>query len=345
MPSQMQPLSAHLERGWDLINQGDVQGAWISAQRSLEVNEHSAEAHHLMGYVKALEGKSEEALDHYQRAIDLEDGFIEAMLSAAELLIHPVHDFESAHRLIEEAYDYAETPDELADVLLLKFDAFMHNEQRDEALAVANRFPEGPFDNPQLIFLMGRAWLDLEVLDRAEPLLLESLKRFPTQSDVHHALGTFYELQGKASEAVASFLRARQLDSDGPRVAWSLSLEAFETLVEQTFKQASDKTSELLKASVVIVSDMPGAEVVSEGIDPRAGLWWHLDPLSQRPHRLFIYQKNLERACASPSELQDELLELIEDEVSELQSTSQSPGALPNLPHIARDSREKSEKL
>ena len=52
----MDQFSAHLDRGWDLVQRGDTRGAEASARRALEIDPQSPEAFNLLGYVAALEG-------------------------------------------------------------------------------------------------------------------------------------------------------------------------------------------------------------------------------------------------------------------------------------------------
>ena len=46
----MDQFSAHLDRGWDLVQRGDAYGAEHSARRALELNGESPEAYNLLGY-------------------------------------------------------------------------------------------------------------------------------------------------------------------------------------------------------------------------------------------------------------------------------------------------------
>src|SRR6187431_1442225 len=115
----MDQFSAHLDRGWDLVQRGDPRGAEVSARRALEIDSQSPEAYNLLGYVAALKGEFEEAIDHYRQAIALDD-----------------------------------TYDEVVDALLLKFDALLGKGEVDQASAVSERFPPGPFENPNHVFLV-----------------------------------------------------------------------------------------------------------------------------------------------------------------------------------------------
>src|SRR3954466_9101767 len=111
----MDQFSAHLDRGWDLIPRGDFEGAQRSAEKSLELDAESPEAYNLLGFVSAALGDHEGALEHYRHALSLDDSFVEAMLNAAEVLIHPLHDFDAAINLVDEALEWTEGADEVAD--------------------------------------------------------------------------------------------------------------------------------------------------------------------------------------------------------------------------------------
>src|SRR5688500_20088347 len=101
----MDQFAAHLDRGWDLVVRGDLAGALLSAQKSLELDAESPEAHNLIGYIHAAEGNAEEALEHYKQAIELDETFVEAMLNAAEVMIHPIRDFDGAIGMVDDALE------------------------------------------------------------------------------------------------------------------------------------------------------------------------------------------------------------------------------------------------
>ncbi len=79
----MDRLSAHLDRGWELVTQGDLNGAMASAEQTLELDGDSPDAHNLIGYIHAANGNLDLALDHYRQAIELDEHYLEAMLNAA----------------------------------------------------------------------------------------------------------------------------------------------------------------------------------------------------------------------------------------------------------------------
>ena len=51
--------------GQGLVQRGDSRGAELSARRALEIDTQSPEAHNLLGYVAALQGDFEDAIDNF----------------------------------------------------------------------------------------------------------------------------------------------------------------------------------------------------------------------------------------------------------------------------------------
>ncbi|MFW5925398.1 MAG: tetratricopeptide repeat protein [Myxococcota bacterium] len=314
----MDQFSAHLDRGWDLVTRGDYAGALVSARKSLEIDAESPEAHNLLGFIHAAEGNAEEALEHYKQAIDIDESFIEAMLNAAEVLIHPLHDFGSALEMVEDALDYCDSPDEIADATLLKLDALLHMGERDKATALLNGLPDGPFENPHLDFLIGRTRFELGDLEGAAPRIRRAVEQEPDNADARYYLGLLLEAEGDARGATVAFLQTRDLDAKVPPPPWSLPADQFERKVQAAIHRLPESLGERLDGALVVVVDSPGAEVVADGVDPRVLIL--LEDLDEgtedaRVRRLFVYQRNAERVTPSIAELEDELVRTLEREV------------------------------
>lgn len=323
----MDQFTAHLDRGWDLIHRGDLRGAQLSAEKALEIDGQAPEAHNLLGFVKAGQGQPDDALESYRTALALDDTFVEAMLNAAEVLIHPLHDFEGALGMIEEALDLADNADETADALLLKYDAYMHQGDREGARRVVQSFPAGPFENARLDFLVGRAYFESGNHLMAQGLLEHAIYAEPSFGDAHHTLALVHEAQGNSDLMVRSFLRAREADMLLGAPSWAPTSDAFYVLALTAIKQLAAPLQEALKDAEVFISDMPGAEVVADGVDPRISALLDAsdraaagsegdDTDTGRVRRIFFYQRNIERAVDEASELPEEIALVLEEELT-----------------------------
>ncbi|MFW6050113.1 MAG: tetratricopeptide repeat protein [Myxococcota bacterium] len=314
----MDQFSAHLDRGWDLVSRGDLAGAMLSARKSLELDAESPEAHNLLGFIHAAEGQAEEALDHYRQAIDIDETFVEAMLNAAEVLIHPMRDFDGAMEMIEDALDYCETPDEIADATLLKLDALLHKGERERAADLLDTLPDGPFENPHLDFLIGRARYELGDVEGAEPRIRQAVEREPQNADARYYLGLILEARNDVRGATVAFLQARELDLKTSPPPWSLPLDQFERKVQSAIRRLPEHMASRLEGALVVVVDAPGAEVVAEGVDPRVAVLIEDLQGEEGGHqvgRVFVYQRNVERATPGILELEDELVRVLDHEL------------------------------
>jgi Tfp pilus assembly protein PilF len=317
----MDQFTAHIDRGWDLIHRGDLRGAQISAEKSIELDAQSPEAYNLLGYVRAAQGAAEDALESYKQAIALDDTFVEAMLNAAEVLIHPLHDFDAAIGMVEEALDFAENDDEVADALLLKYDAYMHQGDKAGATRVAAGLPMGPFESPRLAFLVGRAHFETGGLPQAKGLLAHAIEREPENGDAHYTLALVHEAEGAAVAMVEAFLRAREMDLAMLPAPWAISRDTFTARVRDALSRLPVPLQQVVDGAQVVVAELPGAEVVADGIDPRLRVLLDTAPRNGQPSaptrvvRMFVYQRNVERSAEDPEALDEELYFAIEDEI------------------------------
>src|SRR5580700_1528409 len=230
-------LTAHLDRGWDLAQKGDAPGAVACAKRALELDPQSPEVHNLMGFAAALGGEADQALEYYRLAISLDETYFEAMLNAAEIMISPLGDFDGALIQIEDAFDYAETDEEVADCILLRVDALMAKGDYEEAKRAMKMLPDGPLGGPSYLFLIGRAWYELGQIDKAAPLIEQAAKVDPESSDAHYYLGLVRDEQGDPRGAAEALVRSRALDALRAPPPWTPSTEAFMAVVRASIEK------------------------------------------------------------------------------------------------------------
>jgi Flp pilus assembly protein TadD len=317
----MDQLTAHLDRGWDLAQKGDAMGAGACARRALELDPKSPEVYNLLGYAAAMGGDTEEALEHYRSALALDETYLEAMLNAAEVLVSPCGDWDEAIEMCNEALDYAETKEEIADCVLLKVDALLGKGQQEEAAKVLRQLPPPPYATPHYGYLVGRAYYEVGDLDKATPLIEEAVKVDPGHADARYYLGMIKDEQGDRAAATDAFLHARGHDLAEPRPAWAPSAEAFGAIVESVVGRLDKGCALFMRESEVYCLDVVGAELVVDGVDPRALVLFDTLPTDgehKKRGRVFIYQRSVERAAGSLEAMADELAHALDHEYTSL---------------------------
>lgn len=308
----MDQFSAHLDRAWDLVAKGDTRAALSSAEEAKALDPKSPEVWNLLGYIRAAEGDAEEALEHYRQAIALDDGYLEPLLNAAELLVYPLGEYDEAIALCDEALEFAESTEEIADAMLLKVDAHLARGDTKTATGILDEMPSGPFESASYDMLIGRAQYDVGRFEDARRHLERALEKDDRLPDAHYYLGALEDERGRSAEARRRFLAARSLDLLQARAAWSVPPSEFERLLRASI-DAHPELRQALADVEVHAADYPGIEVVADGVDPRSPLLF--DGAPTRPGavaaRVFVYQRNVERLCHGVASLREELPALL----------------------------------
>jgi len=317
----MDQLSAHLDRGWDLAQRGDAPGATACAKRALEIDPQSPEVHNLLGYTAALNGDADEALEHYRQAIALDDTYFEAMLNASEVLLHPLGEWEEAISMCEDAHELAETAEEQADCLLLKVEALIALGRSDDALKTMSLIPDKPFENPSYTFLIGRSYYELGRLEKAAPYIEDAARRDALSADAQYYLGLVRDERGDARGATEALLRSRGIDAQRLPPTWSPSPDTFASMVRGVLSRLDVALARYVRGADVFVVDLPGPEIVVDGVDPRALLLLEQAPPTEEggapgPLRLFVYQRNVERVAGSLEAMEEETAGALEREIA-----------------------------
>jgi hypothetical protein len=95
--------------------------------------------------------------------------------------------------------------------------------------------------------------------------------------------------------------------------------DAFERRVQAAMTKVQGSAARFIEGALVIVADLPGAEVVAEGVDPRIPVL--LDDLSPegvppRAGRVFVYQRNVERLATEMVQMEEEIARALADEIA-----------------------------
>lgn len=310
------------------MQRGDTRGAEASARRALELDPNSPEAHNLLGFVAALEGDGEEAIEAYRQAIALDDTYLEAMLNAAEVYIHPLGDFDQAIEMCDQALDLAEVDEEIIDALLLKFDALLGKGETEAATAVVAKIPAGPYDNPNHAFLIGRAHYEIGDFDKAAALIEEAAGKDTRHAEASYYLGLIRDERGDMRGATQAFIKARELDLEMGVPPWAPGRDVFQSVAEKAVTGLDPVLSRYVEGADVYVSDVPGMELVAEGVDPRALVL--LDGLADDEHertvrgaederpcgRVFVYALNVVRLAGNFDAIEREITLALEREIT-----------------------------
>ncbi len=313
----MDRFSAHMDRSLDLVTRGKVTLALAAAHQALEISPENPEVHNLIGYVHAMGGDFDNALENYKKAIDLDEWYLEPILNAAELLVHPDADPDEAIRLCRRAAEMDLSAQELADVALVEVDALLGTGREEIARERISQI--GEIDSLPAAYqtILGRALLDLGEIDEAKKLVNRSLNLDPNISDTWYCSGLIAREEGRRIDAVTAFLATRERDLKLPRVPWAIAAGDLDKIVSDLIGDMKQGFRETLNGTRVVVADYPGKDQILQEIDPREVVYAQsVNPDRKAFDTLWIFSQNLERVI-SPLNMEDGLRKLIENEIGD----------------------------
>jgi len=247
--------AAHLDRGWALLDRGDVVAARTSVEHAQEVRPDDPDASVLLGAIALAEGDPAEALRCYERAAELDPEYLEPYVAAAQVCLFDLEDPGRALGFCEDALELEHlTAFEALDVGLLQAECILaqaaHVAGGRAAAGLTPLNLEGSFEGSAEPPLDGpESGAEVPSLGQAEDLAvvvatLELAARGPTQAD----------LQSR-DPVIAEAAEALMLDGDG------------EPLDEDEQRDRVARAFQLVMRWARLKLDLGAVEVATEQLD------------------------------------------------------------------------------
>src|SRR5690349_11060990 len=97
--------AAHLDRGWALLDRGDLAAARTSVQHAQDVRPDDPDAAVLLGAIALAEGNAQDSLRCYDRAIEMDGEYLEPYAAAAAVCLYELDDPARALRYVSDALE------------------------------------------------------------------------------------------------------------------------------------------------------------------------------------------------------------------------------------------------
>ena len=255
----------------------------------------------------------------------------ETLTEAEWTQVDKIHDLlddgeaESARRALDELLRRRpDHPDLRIEDATLKLDA----NQPSQALA-ALAGAERSADPARYFFLRAMAHHELSRFAEAEADALRALAVHPGDAAAHDLLSRSRDHMGDKEGAAEASEAAAELDPENFPEPLELSDAEFDALVEKAIADLPDKVREKLDELPVLVQPLPSTEMLTEADPPLSpdllGLFVGRHIFSQShtavpgaPGAIFLFRKNLLRACADADELAREIRVTVQHEVGHL---------------------------
>lgn len=320
-------VSEQVARGWELLEAGDLDGARAALEQARELADRDVngrsrgadgnpELLFLGAVIAEHEGDVEKALEDCLRAHMLDPEEFAYLLGAAELAMNALEDPVAALAMSDRALELATEDDELIAALLIKAEALvsMGNPEGEdsEAREILDELAGCAIDDPGILCRLGDLRMALGDVDAAAAAYTAAAKEDASWADAFHGLGLVYQERGDHEDMVQAWLQVRALDLAAPLPSLHLDADEFERIASNAMAELPQEAIDRLANVPVFVEDLPSEELIREGTDPRLlGLFAPEKPSMEGQalslNAIYLFQRNLERECASPDELAEEI--------------------------------------
>jgi predicted Zn-dependent protease with MMP-like domain/Flp pilus assembly protein TadD len=315
----------------DAFDRGDFARALAKADAACARDPGSVAAHHYRAAALAELGRLEESRAAYAEALRADPDDAEALLGAADLHVTRLQAPDADRELAEEGLALArrgakrakKLGDEPLEAEFALLEGMAQNQlgeckaalaRLDAALAVVP-------DDPDALLERGIALFELCRFADARSQLQKLLERQPDEPWAHHYLGLVLERGNDRDRADAEkrFDRARRLaPAEFPRPV-RLAPDAFDEAVEAALASLPEPIKVHLGNVAVTVEELPADSDLTASDPPLSpailgvfrgssyGQRSSMDPWSQLPSSIVLYQKNLERFAATKRELIEQI--------------------------------------
>ena len=317
----------YLDKAYDAIERRAYNEAIQWCKKAIDVDGSAPEAHHARGEALDASGMWEEALQAFDRALERDPEFVDALLSKAEILADSPDRGEEALPLCARAESVLATLDEdqylLAESFFIRGKALHTLDRLDEALEEYEKALALVPDQPEYLVEKGILLFSLIDYEGAEEVLRLALKTDPDNPDVQYTLGLVFEKTGHEAEALEAFAAAHRLEPTRHPPILRVARERFEAEVEKALAAIPAELGKHLENVVVTVEDTPARDWLTEsGHDPQIlGVFegptqnQQANGVPAMPARITLFQRNLEKMCETEENLMDEIRVTVMHEV------------------------------
>ncbi|MGB7746807.1 MAG: tetratricopeptide repeat protein [Verrucomicrobiia bacterium] len=195
---------AHNNLGNDLLLAGQADDAITHFQKAVEIQADYSEAYNNLGNALLQEGRVDEAITHYQKALEIKPNYAEAYSNLGNALLQKGRVDEAiAHfqKALEIQPEYAKAHYNLGNALLQKG-------RVDEAIAHFQEAVEIRFDYAEACNNLGNALLQEGRVDEAIAHYEKALEINPGYAEARNNLGNALLQKGRVDEAILQFQKA-----------------------------------------------------------------------------------------------------------------------------------------
>ena len=308
-----------LDEGEQSFYEGNYEVALGRFEEVIALESDDAEAHYLRARSLFYVGRDEEAEEAYDRALDLAPDFAPALIHKAELFVRAFGWCDDALDLLDEAESFTLHRDDKIEASFVRGLAQLERAEYRLALEPLNRAVRGDAEWSEALRERGICRFYLWRFEDAVRDLERAAARDPGDAEAHYLLAMALERLGRDAAATRAYEKAATIDPHSFHSPLRTSKDDFERIVSHALEDLPEDFRVRFDHLKVVVEPLPEREL---GVAPDAfgcSMPASGDDASVhamlRPCVVVMFQRNLERACADPRSLRDEIAKTVLHEV------------------------------
>jgi predicted Zn-dependent protease with MMP-like domain/Flp pilus assembly protein TadD len=313
--SRIDRLISLCDRGMELLEEGDLDGAEKQLENARRIDPKHAEVVRLDAAVATADGDADRALTLFAQLAELDVEDATPWLSAAHILLYSEDRPADALVKIDRALELLDDDEALLDAVLIRADILIALDRKGEARETLAELASNAIDDPGAALAIGEAHLAAEDATGALRWFGRATGDPEVGTDALHLSGCAHEALDQKAEQLALWRQVRVRDAAAPWPEWHLEHDEFEKIAAAALAELPARAKELLKDVPVLIDDLPAEGLVDDGFDPRAlGLIDGPNLVEQsvegrgaRPVNIFLFQKNLEHTFSDPEDLAEQI--------------------------------------
>jgi predicted Zn-dependent protease with MMP-like domain/Flp pilus assembly protein TadD len=323
------------DRYWDCLDQaieassgGRNEEALAWLEEALRANPSGAEARNGLGEILWDDGRFEDALREFDRAIDADSALSAAQLNRIEILVEEFQEFEEALEIADDLLNSALEPGVEAEVYYLKAKALFYLDDLDGALFLLRRAIQTYGEVAVYRAFQGQILFEMGQFDGARQDLERARALEPDSAHTLYHLALVYEHLANRDLAAGLFNEAASLAPDLYPLPVRMEVEEFERVAAESIRTLPARLRDRVKNCPIVIEDLPDRELVlGENVSPQLmGLFlgtphslpesapWSAEAVSE-PTRILLFKRNLEKVAQSREHLIEQIQITVKHEI------------------------------
>jgi predicted Zn-dependent protease with MMP-like domain/Tfp pilus assembly protein PilF len=315
--SRADRLDALIERGFNALVEGELDVADRKLEEARRIDSRHPDVQLLDAALLRERGDDDKALAVYERLMkDHPDDPI-AYINAAQIHVDAL-DPDAALVVADRALELVDEEEDLVAAVLAKVAAHvLRGDDHDyeagrEALA---ELASSAIEDPVTVLDVAGAHLAVGELATAIAWYQRLTDDDDFGADAWHGIGLAREDQDDQAGMIAAFQEVLRRDATAERPPWHMTLDEVEKIAEAALAELPPGVRERLSNVPVLIDDLPSAELVADGTDPRLLGLFQGTPMPEESAvggapqltNIHLFQRNLERHARDADELADEI--------------------------------------